>query len=69
MRLPFFEFLKDLSAATDRAKVTFLYRLIMMSSPSICRTIIKYSTWRIENCQRQEEKKEVKFVLQGDEVL
>jgi hypothetical protein len=68
MKLPFVQFLKDLSVATDRAKATFLYRLIMSSSPSLCRTVIKYSTWRIQNCEEEKER-EVKFVLQGDEVL
>lgn len=37
-----------LGSASSRVKATFFYRIIKTCGPALCRTIIKYAGWRLD---------------------
>lgn len=47
-RLNFDKIIKDLAQTSAKSQITFLYKLIMVAGPSMCRTIIRYCHERLD---------------------
>lgn len=64
--IPVNKYVVDLSLSSDKTKATFFYRIIMQCSKSLCETIIKYATWRLEKICELDKRESVFDILKID---